>query len=164
MQDQWNLRPDLTITAGLRYILISPPWEANGEQVVPRPNLGEWFRIREDFMRAGIPSSQAPNISFALGGPANNGPHYYDWDYNNFSPRIAAAWTPHFSGGVLEKIFGNGKTVIRGGYAIVYDRIGNGLVSQFDDIGSFGLSTSIDSTFVACDEGMGNTGESTRPA
>ena len=156
-QDQWNFHPTLTFTFGLRYLLISPPWEATGEQVVPKPNLGEWFKIREAFMRAGIPSTQAPNIVFDVGGPANNAPHYYDWDFNNFSPRVAAAWSPRFTDGWLGTIFGNGKTSLRAGFSIVYDRIGNGLVSQFDDIGSFGLSTGIDSTFGACDEGLDPT-------
>lgn len=163
-QDQWSLHPTLTLTFGLRYILISPPWEADGEQVIPRPNLGEWFETRRSLMEAGIPASQAPDIVFDLGGPANDAPHYYRWDYNNFSPRLAAAWSPRFTDGFLGKLLGNGKTVLRAGYAIVYDRIGNGLTTQFDDLGSFGLSTSIDSTFGACDEGLAATGESTLPA
>ncbi len=153
LQDQWRATTSLTVTFGARYILISPPWETNGNQVTPTPNLDEWFRIREAFMKAGVPSNQAPVINFDLGGPANGRPGYYPWDYNNWSPRVAAAWAPHYKEGILGKIFGDGKLVIRAGYALVYDRIGNALVTQFDDIGSFGMSTSIDSTFGGCDEG-----------
>ncbi len=153
-QDQWKATRSLTLTYGVRYSLYSPPWETNGNQVTPTPNLGEWFRIREAFMKAGIPSNQAPVVNFDLGGPANGRPGYYSWDYKDWSPRVAAAWTPRFKEGVLGKIFGDGKLVIRGGYSLVYDRAGNSLVTQFDDIGSFGMSTRILSTFGACDEGF----------
>jgi hypothetical protein len=45
---------------------------------------------------------------------------------------------------LLKKIFGDqDKSVIRGGFGIVYDRIGAGLLSTFDQNGSFGLSTQI---------------------
>jgi len=152
-QDQWKVTPTLTVTFGLRYQLYSPPWETTGNQVTPTPSLNEWFRIREGLMNAGSPSSQAPLIQFDLGGPANNRAGYYSWDYNNFSPRAAVAWAPRFKDGWLGKISGDGKLVLRAGYGLVYDRAGSSLINQFDDIGSFGLSTTITSTFGACDEG-----------
>ena len=36
----------LTVTAGLRYSLFSPPWEVNGLQVAPDIKLGDWFEQR----------------------------------------------------------------------------------------------------------------------
>jgi len=157
-QDQWRATPSLTFTGGIRYLLMSPPWETNGNQVTPTPGLGEWFETRRQFMLAGIPTNRAPQISFALGGPANNGRNYYDWDYNNWSPRISAAWSPHFKEGILGRIFGDGKLVVRGGYSLVYDRMGNGLVTNFDRFGSFGMSTGIDSVFGGCGEGPSTAG------
>ena len=45
---------------------------------------------------------------------------------------------------MLGALFGNGdKTVVRGGFEIVFDRIGAGLLDTFDRRGSFGLSTGI---------------------
>ena len=46
IQDAWQLRPNLTITAGLRYSLYSPPYEVNGYQVAPTVSMGEWFDQR----------------------------------------------------------------------------------------------------------------------
>jgi hypothetical protein len=134
-QDSWHLRDNLTVTAGLRYGLYSPPWELNGQQVAPNVNLGEWFNQRMANMRAGIPSNASEQITFSPGGPANDGPGFYAWDKNNFAPRVSAAWTPRPS------------WVVRGGYGIVYDRVGAGLASTFDNGGSFGLSNDLDSPF-----------------
>ena len=43
VQDSWRIRPNLTLTGGVRYSLYSPPWEVNGLQVAPTVSLGEWF-------------------------------------------------------------------------------------------------------------------------
>ena len=48
--------------------------------------------------------------------------HAFDTDWTNISPRISAAWTPSFRQGWSNKVFGDGKTVIRGGYSRLYDR------------------------------------------
>ena len=92
-------------------------------------------------MVAGQSTSDAPTVLFDLAGPANNKPGYYDWDKNNFAPRLAVAWTPQADCGFCGKLTGNGKMVVRGGYSIVYDRIGTALATNFDKAGAFGLST-----------------------
>jgi hypothetical protein len=156
-QDKWLIKPSLTLTLGLRWYLSSPPWETNGNQVSPTPSFGDWFNCRQTAMLAGKPIDNTCGlIQTDLGGPANGRPGYYDYDYKNFSPRIALAWAPKFRDGLLHAVFGEGRTSVRAGYAMVYDRIGNGLASSFDRIGSFGLSTSIDSFFGGC--GIGNEG------
>ncbi len=150
IQDQWRMTPTLTLTYGTRFFVTSPPWETNGLQVTPTPNLGDWFAARRTLMLNGLPTNNAPDIGFDLGGPANNGKDYYAWDWNNWSPRVALAWAPRMN----NWFSGNGKLVIRGGYSLVYDRVGNGLVSSFDRGGSFGMATDIASTFGGCDEGL----------
>lgn len=95
-------------------------------------------------MLQGIPSSAAPSISFDLGGPANNGPGFYKWDYKDLGPRVAFAWSPKPSGGgLLHDLFGDGKTSIRGGFGVVYDRLGPALLATFNASGSFGLSSNL---------------------
>lgn len=134
-QDSWQIRDNLTVSAGIRYGLFSPPWELNGQQVAPSVNLGDWFDDRARLMAQGVASNESPQITFVPGGPVNDGPGFYQWDKNNFAPRLSAAWTPTPS------------WVVRGGYGIVYDRIGAGLASTFDNGGSFGLSNNLDSPF-----------------
>src|SRR5207245_7704468 len=71
-----------------------------------------------------------PQVGFALVGNTGSGLKYpYDPFYGSFSPRIAAAWNPNYTGGFLGKAFGGNRTVIRGGYSRIYGRLnGVGLV------------------------------------
>ncbi|MGH9346322.1 MAG: carboxypeptidase regulatory-like domain-containing protein, partial [Vicinamibacterales bacterium] len=147
LQDSWQLHPTLTITGGVRYSLLSPPWETNGLQVAPTVNLGEWFAQRGRDMAAGIPSNRDPIVQFDLAGPGNNRPHFYAWDKNNFAPRVAVAWTPQGGDGFFGRMAGNGQLVIRGGYSKVFDRIGHGLATNYDAAGSFGMATRLSSPF-----------------
>jgi hypothetical protein len=144
-QDSWKVKSNLTVTFGLRYSLFSPPWETNGLQVSPSVNLSDWFNLRAKDMENGIPSNQDPLISYSLGGPANGGkPGLWKWDYHDLGPRLALAWSPKGSGGLLKSLFGDGgKTVIRAGFGVVYDNIGNGILDTFDSSGSFGLATTL---------------------
>lgn len=146
-QDSWKLKANLTITYGLRYSLFSPPWETNGLQVSPNVNLTDWFNLRGQNMLQGIGSNAAPLISFNLAGPANGKAGFYNWDYHDFAPRLAVAYSPSARDGLLGALFGGpGRTTIRAGAGIVYDRLGPALLATFDQSGSFGLSTSLTNT------------------
>jgi carboxypeptidase family protein len=141
-QDSFKLKTNLTITYGLRYSLFPAPYETNGVEAVPTINLGQWFNTRAQNMSQGIGSWADPLVSFDLGGAANNRAGFYSTDYHNFGPRLGVAWSPGYSDGLLKDVFGGpGKSSVRAGFGIVYDRVGQGLLSTFDRRGSFGLST-----------------------
>jgi hypothetical protein len=143
-QDSWKIKPNLTLTYGLRYSLFSPPWETNGLQVVPNVNLSDWFAGRAQNALQGIGSNASPTISFNLGGPANHAPGLYNWDYKDLAPRLSVAYSPGATEGFWKSLFGGpGKTTIRAGAGMVYDRLGPALLATFDQSGSFGLSSSI---------------------
>ena len=155
LQDSYRMKPNLTINYGLRYSIFSPPWETKGTEVTPTVSLGDWFNERAAKMLTGGTSQSDALITYALAGPANNKPGYYNWDFKNFGPHLAFAYSPRSNGGWLERLFGTGdKTVIRGGAGMVFDRIGSGLLSTFDQRGSFGLSTGITAP-VPCVGGSG---------
>ena len=142
IQDSWKLKPNLTFTYGLRYSLFAPPWETDGYESVPTFSLGNWFDTRANNMVQGIGSWADPLVSFQLGGPANNKPGFYSWDFHNFGPRVGIAWSPGYGDGLLKSVFGGpGKSSVRAGFGIVYDRIGQGLLATFDRRGAFGLSS-----------------------
>ena len=151
VQDVWKVRPNLTLTLGLRYSLFSPLWETNGLQVCPSPSLGSWFSIRAREGVSGTPSSQDPPLQVDWCGPANGKSGYWNWDYKNLAPRFAFAWAPNQTEGLLSKLVGSGnKTSIRGGFGIVYDRFGQGIVDEFSG-NSFGLTTSLSNPILALD-------------
>jgi Carboxypeptidase regulatory-like domain len=146
-QDSWKVKPNLTLTFGLRYSLFSPPWETNGLQVTPTTSLSDYFNARGLGMLQGQPSSAQCCLTFEFGGPANNKPGFYNWDKKDFGPHFAVAWSPDASGGFFGNLFGGpGKSTIRAGAGIVYDRLGPALLSTFDRSGSFGLSTTLTNT------------------
>ena len=130
-QDSWRMRPNFTLNYGIRWSTSTPVYERNGLQVVPNVNLTDYFNQRVASSFNGVPFTDP--ISFILGGKANNGPAYYNQDWNNWAPSIAVAWSPDFGDNTFGKIFGrNGKSVIRGGFRMTYDRIGSALAVNFD--------------------------------
>jgi len=142
IQDSWRVTPQLTLTYGLRYTLLQPPYETTGTQVAPSISLENFFQSRSAAMLAG--QTYNPLVTFALSGQANNGAPYWAWDYGNVAPRLAFAWSPKPENGFWKRVFGDwGKSSIRGGYGMYYDHFGQGIVDSFDRNGSFGLTTSI---------------------
>ncbi len=130
-QDVWKLRPNLTVTAGLRYSLSRPVYETKGFEMKSNVPLSDLFAQRLAGAAAGNPVNTL--ITFDKSGPANGRPSLYNWDKNNFQPRVAVAWSPAFRGGLLGKIFGTrNQSVFRGGFAITNDQYGEQLAVSFD--------------------------------
>ncbi|REJ79232.1 MAG: carboxypeptidase regulatory-like domain-containing protein [Acidobacteria bacterium] len=140
-QDIYRPFPNLTITGGLRYAYSRPVYEKEGFQVVPDTPLGDIFDQRVSSARVGVPAN--PLINFVLGGPANNGPGFYEPDRNNWQPRVAVAWSPDFEDGFLHSLFGDqGDSTIRGGFSITNDYFGGQLAVSFDGLSSIGFTSS----------------------
>lgn len=164
-QDSWRIKSNLTLSFGLRYSLYSPPYEKNGNQVAPSIRLGDWFELRGANAAQGIPASAAPRISFDLAGPANGKRGFYDWDKNNFAPRLAFAYSPGFKSGWIAKLTGGpASTSIRGGYALAYDRIGASLATVFDTNNAFGLSTQLEQPLLSISTAPRFTGLNNLPS
>ncbi|MGB2679472.1 MAG: carboxypeptidase-like regulatory domain-containing protein [Candidatus Acidiferrum sp.] len=141
VQDSWKLTPNLTITAGLRYSLLEPVYETNGNQVSPDQSLNQFVNNRAMAMAQGQTFDET--ITYSPSGQANGKKPFWPWDYHDLGPRLALAYSPNPSSeGLLKALFGGaGKTSIRGGFGIVYDHFGTGLVNTFDENGAFGLNT-----------------------
>jgi hypothetical protein len=130
-QDSWRLKPNFTLTYGVRWSTSTPVYERNGVQVKPTTSLGAYFDQRRESAFAGTPFNDP--ITFDLAGKANGRPGYYDQDWNNFAPSIAFAWSPNFGDNFFGRLIGrNGKSVVRGGFRMTYDRIGSQLAVNFD--------------------------------
>lgn len=130
-QDSWKATRDLTLTYGLRYGYYPPRYEKNGNQAQTTIPLMQYLAQRVRAASAGKPSSSNPPITFALAGKANGKTSWYAPDKNNFSPRLALAWTPGFSEGWLAKLTGGpGRSVVRVGAGVVYDCLATSLAAS----------------------------------
>lgn len=112
--DTWKVTPKLTLDYGVRYQLYSVPYEVHGDESVPTQiSLNTFIKDRLTQQDAGNTSNTGlPFYSYVLGGKTNHGPNLYNPSYKDFAPRFGFAYTPT----------ADGKTVIDGSAAIVYDR------------------------------------------
>ena len=132
--DSWRMKPTFTLSYGLGWTLEMPPVEKNGKQIIlVDPNnkpidTMAYLNSREQAALAG--QDYNPDVGFTLVHNVAGHPKYpYNPYYKSFSPRVAAAWNPSFDSGLLGDVFGRNKTVVRGGYSILYGRLnGVGLV------------------------------------
>ena len=139
-QDSWRMRPNLTLTYGLRWSTSTPVYEKNGVQVKPVQSLGEFFRRRQESAASGVPLNDP--ITVDLAGRANDRPGYYKQDWNNFGPSVALAWSPDFGDNFFGRLVGRrGRSVLRGGFRITYDRIGSQIAANFDLNSALGFTS-----------------------
>jgi hypothetical protein len=122
-QDDWKMSRDLTLNMGVRWEYYGPPWEARG--MLPTPigsNLAGAFGISgdgwEDWWQSN-PTTRGKPTTMEHIGPKSPNPDrsIYKKDRNNFAPVFGFAWNVPW--------FGQGKTVVRGGYSMTYQGGGN---------------------------------------
>jgi hypothetical protein len=126
--DSWRIKPTFTLTYGLGWTLEMPPVEEQGRQVSLVDQSGQQISAEAylNARQAAALQGQVynPELGFALVGNTDGGDKYpYNPFYGSFSPRIAAAWNPSYSDGILGKLLGPGKSVIRGGYSRIFGRL-----------------------------------------
>jgi len=143
-QDDWKVRSNLTLNLGVRYSYLPTPHDANrildsfdptlfDPSAAPQidPTTGNFVANQ-----AAIPANYANGIIVGQNGCADAQALFptspfsvqcspfgdrVNPNYNkNFAPRIGFAWDP----------FKNGKTSIRGGYGLYFDRTLNGIWEQ----------------------------------
>ena len=112
VQDTWRVNQRLTLTYGLRYEVVPAPGEENGN--LPLTVLG----IQES-------ANSLANLSLS---PTRQ--RFYETTYNNFAPRVGAAY----------QIFD--KTIVRGGFGVFYD-LGYGFTGSAFSTGLIPFASSL---------------------
>ena len=128
-QDTWRIRPSLTLTYGLTYGWQTPPHDNQGKQtfIVDASNnqiLTGGGYIKDKLNAALAGQAFNPTIGY-LPIKQSGRSDIYNVDYGNIGPRASLAWSPSYSDGIRGHLFGSGKTVIRAGFGVYYDRINN---------------------------------------
>jgi Carboxypeptidase regulatory-like domain/TonB-dependent Receptor Plug Domain len=167
VQNDWRVKPNLTINLGLRYTLQYPRLEKNDLQGVFRPDLSQTVTLTAAQRRATatglgiattapIPSYVPTTVQlppFAFSGLGGRSKYLTPVDYLGFEPRFGFAWSP--------KLFKWGEErglVVRGGYGISHVTLtGNNRLPN-PDFGAFtGVST------LANGSTVGGTADPTQP-
>jgi len=113
-QDEWKVRPNLTLNYGARWE-FNPPANTS-----PQANV---FVASTPITGTPLPATPVLNASGAVSFvPAK---HWYEGSFNGaIGPRFGLAWSPDFKSGLMHRLFGgNSKSVIRLGYGIAFDTI-----------------------------------------
>ncbi|MGA7219764.1 MAG: carboxypeptidase regulatory-like domain-containing protein [Candidatus Sulfotelmatobacter sp.] len=96
VQDDWKLRPNLTVNVGLRWEFYAPPTEADGHLANFEPT--------------------SDPVNGLLDGHATNPSQMWNPTWRNFGPRLGFAWSP---------MMYNNNIVFRGGFGMAFDRFDN---------------------------------------
>ena len=114
--DEWKVHRKLTFNLGLRWDWFAWPTERNGRianfdfsRMTSTEDIRPGFILPKNVQHTGF---AAIDSSIDRMARADNDHTLNGQDLNNFAPRFGFAFTP----------FASGKTVIRGGYGIFYDR------------------------------------------
>jgi len=111
VQDAWKVTPHLALNYGLRFQFTGPLVNTNNYFTGPTYAnlLGPSTALFQPGTLNGVSD---PQITLR--------PQPYGGDFKQPAPRFGFAWNPDFENGILGKLAGGSKTVIRGGYAINY--------------------------------------------
>ena len=108
-QDDWKVRPNLSLNLGLRYEFFSPLKEKEN-------------RLTNLALGSGAAALTGARVAFVdeISRP----------DKNNFAPRFGFAYSPNFSNFLGTKLLGENRAVIRGGFGVYYNRVQNVVFSN----------------------------------
>ena len=102
VQDDWKIRANLTVNAGLRYEWFGRPSEVN------------------DLLTNLIPGSGGTIFEQVKNGSVGHVDQVVPNDNNDFGPRLGIAWDP----------LGTNRMSIRGGYGLMYERLFNNSITN----------------------------------
>jgi hypothetical protein len=121
VQDRWRIRNNLTLNYGLRWEGQGDMYDVEGITAIP---------TQRDIFGPSVSLFTPGQLSGNNNPVATIGHHPYPPDYKNFAPNLGLAWNPSADSGLLGKLVGTHKTVIRAGWSMSYYDEGTQLFAQ----------------------------------
>jgi hypothetical protein len=121
LSDSWRVRPSLTVSAGLRYVLQNPFYPTNDSYTTMTVASLYGISGEGNIGKPGTLTGARPQF---VRFPA--GQYAYNADRNNLAPTVGAAWQVTPSTGFMKWLRGSeeGDVVVRGGWAMAFQRPG----------------------------------------
>lgn len=117
-QDDFQVKPSITLNLGLRYEFYGVPWEADGKAAALATGSPGIFGISgtswSDLYQPDRSIGSLTQVQLVGKHSPNPAARIYNDDWNNFAPVIGASWSLPW--------FGKDKTVLRAGYSMGYER------------------------------------------
>ena len=136
VSDSWRMRPNLTLTYGLRWEFQLP--------FVPLNNMYTWNTVEDLWGLTGPVTGGFANGKLFTPGTLNGRePQYnlykagdpaYNTSYHDVAPSVGFAWTPKPEGWLKRLLGESGQSVFRGGFSLAYNR--NGMYDYTSMFGS----------------------------
>lgn len=151
VQNDWKVKPNLTLNLGMRYALQLPRTEKYNRQGVFRPDLTQTVTLTDAQRRAvatglgvattaAIPATVPTSVlipAFAYSGRGGRSKYIFPVQYKDFEPRFGFAWSPGTFNWMKDRHF-----VVRGGYGISHSPLNGQNRTPSPDFGTFnGLTT-----------------------
>ena len=133
VQDNWRVRPNLSLNVGVRYAIQAPFYAMNNSYSTATVNDIWGISGYVPGCDMSNPTSETCNL-FRPGTMTGSKPTYqnlgagvkaYNTDWDNIAPSIGANWTPTPKDGFLKALLGeSGDTSLSGGFSRAFDRRG----------------------------------------
>ena len=128
IQDDFKIRPNLTLNLGVRYEYTGQPINQLHDATVKR-------------------ESGSPQAIFDPSLPLSiRTVPFVSPDKNNFAPRFGFAYTPKFEHGFMHRLLGEDATVLRGGFAIAYDPAFYNILLNLQNVAPYSAALALSST------------------
>ena len=133
-QDQWKIRPNLTLNLGVRYELPSAIYELNnaGSNLIPGQGITLLGTNKVLDINTAPGQSGPSSLTLNPGAITLTNSGQLQVDRNNFAPVLGFAWQPYK---------GSDATVLRGGFRVGYDDIFNNIPANQSLNAPFTLTT-----------------------
>jgi hypothetical protein len=135
VSDSWRMRPNITISAGLRYVLQNPFYPTNDSYTTVSEEGLYGISGVGNLFKPGVTPGTVPGYA-----SYPKGQYAYKADKNNWAPSAGFAWSVSPATGFMKWLRGaeEGDVVVRGGWMMAYQRPG-----MSDFTGVFGANQGI---------------------